>query len=233
MEVALTREEVVADLWTEYKKTREYKEGAVMAIPSHHPLVEQREVEGLRTIYKRFVKVLETNKNVQDELKNRTIGVWLEEWKGMNKLLFGNILKDCGQFRQKDVRFGDPWDDWKVPQYLSVTRETSELAHQIMTALTGEYSLDFERYEILAKIHFEFVRIHPFADGNGRIARAVVDQIAICFGYPPAIGGYPRNTLKRREEYHRAMRACIGDHECKSLAKWIKGYVEKRIEMIA
>jgi hypothetical protein len=29
------------------------------------------------------------------------------------------------------------------------------------------------------------------------------------------------------------MKSCIGDRECRGLAKWIKGYVEKRIELIA
>jgi Fic family protein len=233
MEVALIPDEVVSDLWAEYKRTKEFKEGNTEAIPAHHLLVENREAEGLRSIYKKFVRTLKTNKNIQEEFRNRRIGDWLEEWKEMHRLLFGKILVSCGSFRQKDVRFGNPWDDWGIPDYVSVTRQTEELAYEISASLNAGYVEDFERFKVLARIHFEFVRIHPFVDGNGRIARAVVDQIAVCFGYPPAMGGYPRTTLKRRQEYHRAMKACIGDRECRSLAKWIKGYVERRSEMIA
>ena len=145
---------------------------------------------------------------------------------------FGKVLREGGAFRQKDVRFGSPWDYWGIPDYISVTWQASELAHEILNSLKVGYVSDWEKYLVLAKIHFEFVRILPFGEGNGRIARAVVDQIALCFAYPPAIGGYPRNTFERREEYHKAMKSCIGDRECRGLAKWIKGYVE-RIEMIA
>lgn len=233
MELPLLQEEVVPDLWTAYQKTKEYRAGANRAIPPHHALVERREVEGLRSIYKRFVRTLGANRDIREELKNRTIGQWLSEWREMHTLLFGKVLRDCGKFRQKDVRFGSPWDEWGIPEYLFVTRQASELAHDISNYLRLVYESDWDKYLGLAKIHFEFVRIHPFADGNGRIARAVVDQIAICFGYPPAIGGYPRNTFERREEYHKAMKSCIGERECRGLAKWIKGYVDKRIEMIA
>jgi cell filamentation protein, protein adenylyltransferase len=197
MELPLLQDEAVPNLWTAYKKTKEYKAGFNKAIPEHHELVERREVEGLRSIYKRFVKTLEANQDVREELKNRTVGQWLNEWREMHVLLFGKVLRECGEFRKKDVRFGSPGDDWGIPDYISVTRQASELAHQISDNLEVGYESDWDKYLVLAKIHFEFVRIHPFVDGNGRIARAVVDQIAICFGYPPAIGGYPRNTFER------------------------------------
>ena len=49
-----------------------------------------------------------------------------------------------------------------------------------------------------AEIHVSFVRIHPFFDGNGRIARLVANFPIIKSGYPPII--IP--TDKRREYIH-------------------------------
>lgn len=41
--------------------------------------------------------------------------------------------------------------------------------------------------EIAALLHYKFVRIHPFDDGNGRISRLLMNYILIKNGFPPVI----------------------------------------------
>jgi Fic family protein len=41
--------------------------------------------------------------------------------------------------------------------------------------------------EIAAKLHHDFVLIHPFDDGNGRVARMLVNYLLLHEGYPPLI----------------------------------------------
>ena len=41
--------------------------------------------------------------------------------------------------------------------------------------------------ELAALFHFKFVYIHPFADGNGRTARLLMNLILMGHGFPPAI----------------------------------------------
>lgn len=62
--------------------------------------------------------------------------------------------------------------------------------------------------EILAAIHNEFERIHPFIDGNGRAGRLALNLILVRLGYPPVI------ILKtQRANYLAAMRKSdYGDH---------------------
>lgn len=40
---------------------------------------------------------------------------------------------------------------------------------------------------LAALFHYKFIRIHPFDDGNGRVARILMNFILMQFGYPPAI----------------------------------------------
>jgi len=70
---------------------------------------------------------------------------------------------------------------------------------------------------ILAAIfHYKFVRIHPFDDGNGRIARILMNFILMQFGFPPTI-----IKSEDKENYFLALR--FADN----------GEIEKFVEYIA
>ncbi len=60
---------------------------------------------------------------------------------------------------------------------------------------------------ILAKLHHDFVLIHPFDDGNGRVARLLVNYVLLRQGYPPLIV-----PTERKPDYLAALRlADAGD----------------------
>lgn len=43
--------------------------------------------------------------------------------------------------------------------------------------------------------HSFFVRIHPFADGNGRMARLILNLVLLCADYPPVIVPVEKKTV--------------------------------------
>ena len=53
---------------------------------------------------------------------------------------------------------------------------------------------------LAAFVHHRFVNIHPFDDGNGRLARILMNLILMKNGYPPAI-----IKLKERTDYYAAL----------------------------
>jgi len=60
---------------------------------------------------------------------------------------------------------------------------------------------------IAAKLHHDFVLIHPFDDGNGRVARMLVNYLFMRLGYPPIIV-----PTERKKDYLVALRlADAGD----------------------
>ncbi len=235
MDQALTREQVDHYLWTSYTKTIEYKKGMLAAIPANHRLVETQERLDLKSIYQKFIGILSGATSFRDSLKNRNPTDWLCEWKEMHKLLFEHVLVDRGVWRRVDVRFGDVGDEelYKIPKFQLVPQKIANLAERVTSLISIESLTTKEKYEVLAQIHYEFIRIHPFSDGNGRIARAVTDQLSIYFGFPPAMGGYPRHDPKNRKAYHKAIYSCINDPSCELLSQWIGSYIEKQLQTLA
>jgi hypothetical protein len=61
-----------------------------------------------------------------------------------------------------------------------------------MGELIDWYRLEQERgqihpVELAARFHYDFVRIHPFDDGNGRIARLLMNHVLLWNDLPPVI----------------------------------------------
>lgn len=238
MENPLAEQHAVPALWNAYKKTKEYREsGLKAAIPTHHALIEKQEEEGLQRVYGHFIKDFGSNRNIIETLSARTIGEWLSSWKEMHKELFKHILRDCGRWKERENTFGDENDESLqklIAKPYDVDRKMSELADRI----TKEYlqlksANEQERITALAKVHFEFVIIHPFQDGNGRIARATTDLLSVYFGMPPVMAGYPRHNDRRRQDYHIAIIDCVKNPECAKLALWINGYLEEHYKKLA
>lgn len=69
--------------------------------------------------------------------------------------------------------------------------------------------------EAIAWAHSEWVRIHPFANGNGRTARLLANAIAMRYGLPPFVRLRPRPN----HGYGRAAESSMrGDHRPLALA---------------
>ena len=72
-------------------------------------------------------------------------------------------------------RFAEPMD---VPAKMHTLLQT---INELQAPSSAEVIL------VAAKAHYDFVLIHPFDDGNGRMARLLMNLILIKYGFPPAI----------------------------------------------
>lgn len=112
---------------------------------------------------------------------------WIEV--GQYKTLLNHVQTTTGE----TFRFVEPMD---------VPPKMRELVEFINTS-TGETSV--AHLLAAAKVQYDFVRIHPFDDGNGRMARLIMNLVFIKHGFPPAI-----IKTEDKENYYAALRQADG-----------------------
>lgn len=120
----------------------------------------------------------------------------------MHALWLGGIYEWAGRYRQVNVSKGD--------FLFAAAGRIPELMERFQNEQLAKYTpCRFnERAEIakvLAETHVELVLIHPFRDGNGRIARMLAIVMALQAGLPPL--DFDDLVLDRKEEYFRAIQA--------------------------
>lgn len=226
-ENALTQDEVIPQLWQEYCRDKEYLSGAKFGIRRDHPIVLRREEEGLGMLYKKYVQRASFEKVISPlEI--------IKEIKDMHNLLFKYVFPVRGEYRNEERRIGDYYDEsMKLPSPIEIPAKMAEYAgwlNRLDLQFIGGY---VEKCYLLADIHLRLVMIHPFMDGNGRIARAIADKYAVKMGLPPVLEGYPRIDKQQQRKYHEAIKSSRTGRDVKPLALWIKSYLDAMMEKLA
>jgi Fic family protein len=109
--------------------------------------------------------------------------------KRMHAIIMENLLDAPGEYRRIRVLIEkaehEPPPAFEVPE--------------LMKELIGWYRKNRRRmhpFELAVLLHTKFVTIHPFVDGNGRVARALLNFVLEKHGYPTLYLG-----LEHREKY--------------------------------
>jgi len=79
---------------------------------------------------------------------------------------------------------------------------------------------------IACEFHYRFVRIHPFDDGNGRMARLLMNLILMQHGYPVAVV-----PVKKRKEYIATLETADASGEIADFVNFIGSCVADTIKM--
>jgi Fic family protein len=116
--------------------------------------------------------------------------------KQIHYLVLKNIdNENAGRYRNYNV--GISGSTHQPPEHFKVQEEMEKLFFWFETNKSNLHPV-----ELASLFHFKFVYIHPFADGNGRTARLIMNMILMQFGYPPAI---IKAKPEQRIKYYEAL----------------------------
>jgi Fic family protein len=108
----------------------------------------------------------------------------LSEWeiKQIHNLILRAIApEEAGRYRQLDVKAAGT-NYLYPPHYL-----LPQLMTEFIDWLNSEQAQTLHPIEYATTVHFHFVSIHPFRDGNGRTARLLMNLLLLRAGYPIVI----------------------------------------------
>ncbi len=123
----------------------------------------------------------------------------IEIIKKIHKIVFKNSKEFAGKFRKKG-------------QEVVVMNKSGKVLHEgapqtrinyLLNELVEWYNKNKKKYPALvfgAAAHNQFENIHPFADGNGRVGRIILNNILIKHNLPPI-----NINLKNQFEYYNSL----------------------------
>jgi Fic family protein len=107
-----------------------------------------------------------------------------------------------GEWREQPVRISNSKVATTVPAAIAADMEAWSRQSSWTPASAKKYG---HFLEFVADLHASFERIHPFADGNGRTGRLVLNFLLMQVDYPPAVF-----DSTERLKYLRALAAADG-----------------------
>ncbi len=139
----------------------------------------------------------------------------------MHELWLSNIYEWAGHYRQVNLSKGD----FNFAASSRIPDLMMEFEKDILREFTPCNILSRDKtVEAIATVHTELVLIHPFREGNGRIARILSGLMAIQAGLPPL--DFKGVIGKKKKEYIAAVQAGM-ERNYKPMEKMFK-YVIRR-----
>ena len=164
----------------------------------------------LREIYEviNFKKLREFLGNYKGDVSERLI-------RKMHAIIMENILEAPGEYRK--ILVGIEGSNYMPPPPFEIPELVKELVEWYR-----KNKRKLHPFELAVLLHTKFVLIHPFVDGNGRVARALMNFVLERNGYPTLYIG-----LEHRERYLDAIEKAV-DGDFKPIVDFMyKIYVEQ------
>lgn len=180
-------------------------------------LGEQKEIQEVKNAYAAYEKLAEIDPYSIPDLKK------------FHGIMTKYIVEESGDFRrgEEGVFNGDQCIFMAPP---------AQLVHQLMNDLfTWMQNAKATVHPLILSsvFHYEFVFIHPFSDGNGRMARlwhtAILSKWKSIFEYIPI----ESQIEKFQEEYYKAIAQCHVDGESTAFIAFMLSQIDKILDDIS
>ncbi|MDO8583314.1 MAG: Fic family protein [bacterium] len=162
----------------------------------------------------------------ESRIMNNESRITEETIKKMHKLTVAKILppEKCGEYRKTQVVIKNNQTgevSFRPPEQGEVSGQVSDLLAFI------DKSQEQDIHPVLESgiVHYELVRIHPFVDGNGRVARALSTLILFAKGYDiRKFFSLEEYFDKNAAEYYSALQSVAKNNG--DLTNWLEYFTE-------
>lgn len=180
-------------------------------------LGEQKEIQEVKNAYDAYEKILELDPYSIDDLKK------------FHGIMTRYIAEESGDFRRgEEGVFNGEQCIFMAPPAQYVPQLMNELFGWMREAQTKVHPL------VLSSVfHYEFVFIHPFSDGNGRMARlwhtAILSKWKPIFEYIPI----ESQVEKFQEDYYDAIARCHVEGESTFFIEFMLSQIDKILDELS
>ena len=180
-------------------------------------LGEQKEIQEVKNAYDAYEKILELGPYSIDDLKK------------FHGIMTRYIVEESGDFRRgEEGVFNGEQCIFMAPPAQYVPQLMNELFGWMREAQTKVHPL------VLSSVfHYEFVFIHPFSDGNGRMARlwhtAILSKWKPIFEYIPI----ESQVEKFQEDYYDAIARCHVEGESTFFIEFMLSQIDKILDELS
>ena len=180
-------------------------------------LGEQKEIQEVKNAYAAYEQLSEINPYSIRDLKH------------FHSIMTNCIVRDAGDFRRgEEGVFNGSQCVFMAPPARYVPQLMNDLFDWMKEARTSVHPL------VLSSVfHYEFVFIHPFSDGNGRMARlwhtAILSKWKPVFEYIPI----ESQIEKFQEEYYGAIARCHAEGASTHFIEFMLSQIDKILDDIS
>ena len=146
--------------------------------------------------------------------------------KNLHNILLKHSKKDSwhkGNYKQHSNAVEANYPDG-TKRILFETTEAGFPTEDAMRSLFKWYKTDKETHPLVkcASFCYEFVSIHPFQDGNGRLSRLMASLLLLKNGYKwIQYVSFEHEIESKKEEYYRVLRNCQSQRPNENITEWI------------
>jgi len=150
--------------------------------------------------------------------------------KNLHKILMKYSKKDewhKGEYKQHNNSIEAKHPDG-TKQIIFQTTEAGFPTQDAMRALIEWYNTDHETHPLVkcALFTYDFLSIHPFQDGNGRLSRLISTLLLLKHGYKwIQYVSFEYEIESRKFEYYRILRICQAQSPNENVSDWVNFFI--------
>lgn len=114
-------------------------------------------------------------------------------------------------------------------QIIFETAKPGQETEECIRSLIDWYSSDVTTHVLVkcAVFAYEFLSIHPFQDGNGRLSRLLSSLLLLRNGYVwVQYVSFEHEIERRKGEYYRALRTCQANRPSEDVTEWVMFFLD-------